>query len=145
MNRGLPIALFSLHTQLAADTSLIGRLSGCQLLLMNDARYPWLILVPEQDGLRELHELNDQTFHAVTHAIKSLSASLQALTEAPKMNIAALGNLVPQLHIHIIARRHDDAAWPGPVWGVGTPKPYSEDERRVLLATLREELGLDAT
>ena len=137
--------MFSLHTKLAADTSLIGRLSGCQLLLMNDARYPWLILVPEQDGLRELHELNDQTFHAVTHAIKSLSASLQALTEAPKMNIAALGNLVPQLHIHIIARRHDDAAWPGPVWGVGTSEPYSEDERLVLLATLREELSLNAT
>ena len=139
------MALFSLHTQLAADTSLIGRLSGCQLLLMNDARYPWLILVPEQDGLRELHELNDKTFQAVTRAIKSLSASLQALTEAPKMNIAALGNLVPQLHIHIIARRHDDAAWPRPVWGEGTPEPYSEDERQVLLATLREKLGLDAT
>ena len=139
------MALFSLHTQLAADTSLIGRLSGCQLLLMNDARYPWLILVPEQDGLRELHELNDKTFQAVTRAIKSLSASLQALTEAPKMNIAALGNLVPQLHIHIIARRHDDAAWPRPVWGEGTPEPYREDERQVLLATLREKLGLDAT
>lgn len=139
------MALFSLHTQLAADTSLIGRLSGCLLLLMNDARYPWLILVPEQDGLRELHELNDKTFQAVTRAIKSLSASLQALTEAPKMNIAALGNLVPQLHIHIIARHHDDAAWPRPVWGEGTPEPYSEDERQVLLATLREKLGLDAT
>ena len=139
------MALFSLHTQLAADTSLIGRLSGCQLLLMNDARYPWLILVPEQVGLRELHELNDKTYLTVTHAIKSLSASLQALTEAPKMNIAALGNLVPQLHIHIIARRHDDAAWPDPVWGLGTPEPYSEDEHQVLLVTLREELGLDVT
>ena len=139
------MALFRLHTQLAADTSIIGHLSGCQLLLMNDSRYPWLILVPKQDGLRELHELNVKKFHAVTLAIKSLSASLQALTEAPKMNIAALGNLVPQLHIHIIARRHDDAAWPGPVWGVGAPEPYSEDERQVLLDTLREELGLDAT
>ncbi|MBL6814929.1 MAG: HIT domain-containing protein [Pseudomonadales bacterium] len=130
----------ALHPQLAKDTMLVGRIAGSQLLLMNDARYPWLILVPEHDELRELHELADASYVEVTQGIKQISEKLQALTEAPKMNVAALGNQVPQLHIHIIARRHDDHAWPGPVWGVGEAVPYSEEERRILVATLQEQL-----
>ena len=131
---------FVLHPQLAKDTALIGRIGECQLLLMKDARYPWLVLVPEQVGLRELHELSDERFSTVTQIIKRLSRGLQTLTGAPKMNIAALGNMVPQLHIHIIARREDDASWPGPVWGVGTAEAYTDDELRVLAATLQEAL-----
>lgn len=131
---------FVLHPQLAKDTALIGRVGECQLLLMKDARYPWLVLVPEQAGLRELHELTDERFSTVTQIIKRLSRGLQTLTGAPKMNIAALGNMVPQLHIHIIARREDDASWPGPVWGVGTAEAYNDDELGVLAATLKEAL-----
>ena len=131
---------FVLHPQLAKDTVFIGRIAGSQLLLMNDARYPWLILVPEHDDLRELHALTEASYVEVTHGIRQISEKLQALTEAPKMNVAALGNQVPQLHIHIIARRHDDHAWPGPVWSVGEAVPYNEEEQRILVATLQEQL-----
>ena len=131
---------FVLHPQLAKDTALIGRTSDCLLLLMKDARYPWLILVPEQKGLREMHELSDERLSRVSQTIKRLSIGLQTLTDAPKMNIAALGNMVPQLHIHIIARREVDASWPGPVWGVGAAEAYTDDELRVLVAALQEAL-----
>jgi diadenosine tetraphosphate (Ap4A) HIT family hydrolase len=107
---------------------------------MDDARFPWLILVPAHGDLQELHELAEASFTEVTQGIKQISEKLQRLTDAPKMNIAALGNQVPQLHIHIIARRHDDPAWPRPVWGVGDPLPYSEDEQKVLIETLQEQL-----
>ena len=129
-----------LHPQLAKDTALIGRIGECLLLLMKDARYPWLILVPEQEGLRELHDLSDDQFSSLTQIIKQTSLRLQTLTESLKINVAALGNMVPQLHIHIIARREDDASWPGPVWGVGTAEPYTEDKLTVLVATLKESL-----
>lgn len=131
---------FELDPRLAQDTLEVGHIAGCRLLLMNDARYPWLILVPERSNLRELHDLNDDEFSAVTGAIKHLSTGLQALTEAPKMNVAALGNQVPMLHIHIIARRPDDPSWPGPVWGNGAAVAYTQDEQEVLIATLQEQL-----
>ncbi len=131
---------FALHPQLAKDTLLIGHLAGSKLLLMNDARFPWLVLVPTHDDLQELHELTEASFMEVTQGIKQISEKLQRLTNAPKMNIAALGNHVPQLHIHIIARLHDDPAWPGPVWGVGDPLPYGEEEQNVLIKTLQEQL-----
>jgi len=131
---------FALHPQLEKDTALIGRTSDCLLLLMKDARYPWLILVPEQEGLREMHELSDERFSMVSQTIKRLSLGLQTLTGAPKMNIAALGNMVSQLHIHIIARREEDASWPGPVWGVGAAEAYTDEELSVLVAALQEAL-----
>ena len=131
---------FALHPHLAKDTVLIGHLASSELLLMNDARFPWLILVPAHGDLQELHELTEASFTEVTQGIKQISEKLQRFTDAPKMNIAALGNQVSQLHIHIIARRHDDAAWPRPVWGIGNPLPYSEDEQRVLIETLQEQL-----
>ena len=131
---------FALHPRLAKDTALIGRIAGCQLLLVKDARYPWLILVPEHDDMEELHELTEASYVEVTQGIRRISEKLQALMNAPKMNIAALGNQVPQLHIHIIARRHDDPAWPGPVWGVGDAVPYDKEEQRLLIATLQKRL-----
>ena len=131
---------FALHPQLANDTELIGRIAGCQLLLMNDARYPWLILVPEHDDMQELHELAEASYVEVTQGIRQISEKLQALMNAPKMNIATLGNQVPQLHIHIIARRHDDHTWPGPVWGAGEAVPYDKREQRLLIATLQKQL-----
>ena len=131
---------FALHPHLAKDTVLIGHLASSELLLMNDARFPWLILVPAHGDLQELHELTEASFTEVTQGVKQISEKLQRLIDAPKMNIAALGNQVPQLHIHIIARRHDDPAWPGPVWGVGASVPYGESEQKVLIETLQELL-----
>jgi diadenosine tetraphosphate (Ap4A) HIT family hydrolase len=137
------MADFELDPRLAQDTWQIGQIAGCRLLLMNDARYPWLILVPEITGVTELHELSRDTFTQVTRAIADISKGLQSITGAPKMNIAALGNQVPMLHIHIIARRSDDAAWPGPVWGHGDSVPYSEHAGQTLLTALQETLLSD--
>ena len=94
-------------------------------------------------GVTELHELSRDTFTQVTQAIADISKSLQSMTGASKMNIAALGNQVLMLHIHIIARNSDDDAWPGPVWGHGDPVPYSDDARQTLLAALQETLLSD--
>lgn len=136
------MANFDLDPRLARDTKYVGRIAGSLLLLMNDARYPWLILVPEISGVTELHELDESTFSQVTKAMVVLSKALQDITGAAKMNLAALGNQVPMLHIHIIARQADDAAWPGPVWGHGDAEPYSEAASRALLIALQERLPL---
>ena len=118
---------FILHSKLAADTFEVLSLEVSQLLLMNDARYPWLILVPQVSGMRDLHNLSTKQYQAVTQEIVQVSEVLESLAQAHKMNVGALGNMVPQLHIHIIARQTNDAAWPAPVWGVGEAQPYSQD------------------
>lgn len=137
------MADFELDPRLARDTRLVGYIAGCQLLLMNDARYVWLILVPEIPDATELHELEATIFTQVTKAIKHLSQALQSMTGARKMNVAALGNQVPMLHIHIIARHKDDPAWPGPVWGHGDAEPYCEDKCRELVAAMQRTLLSD--
>ena len=130
---------FSLHPQLAADTHHVTDLPLSSVRLMDDARYPWLILVPRVDGLRDLHDL-DETRHAQAFAeITRASHALAQLYHPYKINVAALGNQVEQLHIHVIARQTDDPAWPGPVWGVGAAVPYEEAD--VAIAALREALG----
>ena len=126
---------FQLHPQLAADTHLICRAENCQILLMDDARFPWIVLVPEVAGIRELYELNQRQQQQAYQSILRVSKSLAEYSNAEKMNVAALGNQVPQLHIHIIARYQSDVAWPGPVWGVGQTEPYSADQ---LQQTLRD-------
>ena len=120
---------FQLHPTLANDTSLICSLDVCDVLLMDDSRYPWLILVPRVDDLRELHEVAPDTATVLWREIRQCALLLEQHTGAFKMNVAALGNMVPQLHIHIIARFESDPTWPGPVWGVGEPQPYSPTER----------------
>ena len=124
---------FQLHPTLEADTHLIGAIDDCQVLLMDDARFPWLILVPQASDVRELYELSGQQQQQTYRAIIRTSKALAQYTHADKMNVAALGNQVPQLHIHIIARYQTDTAWPGPVWGVGQVERYSkiELERRL--------------
>ena len=131
---------FELDPRLARDTFPVRKIAGCQLLLMNDSRYRWLILVPEIPGVTELHELDNTTFDQVSQAIKSISRELQAITNACKMNVAALGNQVPMLHVHIVARQQHDAAWPGPIWGHGEAVPYSEPQRQQLITELAERL-----
>ncbi len=120
---------FELHPRLAADTFTLGRFPLCRILLMNDARYPWCILVPERGGITEIHQLPQEEQSYLIHESSYLSVRMSELFSAYKMNVAALGNVVPQLHVHHVVRYEGDAAWPGPVWGVGETVPYTEAER----------------
>lgn len=119
--------LFALHPQLASDTVVIDDLALCQLLLMNDQTYPWLVMVPRRADMREIHNLPPGDQQQLMAEVTSVSRMLQRLFNADKMNVAALGNMVPQLHIHIIARFESDPAWPGPIWGVVPAVPYKTD------------------
>ena len=132
---------FILHSKLAADTFEVLSLKVSQLLLMNDARYPWLILVPQVSDMRDLHNLSAKQYHSVTQEIAQVSKVLESVTQAHKMNVGALGNMVPQLHIHIIARQTNDAAWPAPVWGVGEAQPYSQDAAKTLVQQIASKLS----
>lgn len=115
-----------LHARLAADTGELGETSLCWLRWMRDGRFPWLIVVPKRDGLREWHHLPVAEQQALLATVNHLAGELERVTGADKINIGALGNLVPQLHIHVIARYQDDPCWPGPVWGQGTPQPVDD-------------------
>jgi diadenosine tetraphosphate (Ap4A) HIT family hydrolase len=133
---------WSLHPQLAADTVPVGDLALARVLLANDANYPWLILVPRLPGLTELIDLQESAQIQLLGEIAAAARALQAITECDKLNIAALGNQVPQLHVHVIARRHSDAAWPKPIWGAAPAIAYDETSRRGLLAALRKRLAI---
>ena len=115
---------FALHPQLAADTFEIGRLELSRVLLMNDSRYPWLILVPEKPDLVELVDLGNTDLSRLTGEIRRTSLALRECFSPDKLNVAALGNMVPQLHVHVIARFRNDSAWPRPVWGGPPAPPY---------------------
>jgi diadenosine tetraphosphate (Ap4A) HIT family hydrolase len=132
--------MFTLHPRLSADTFDVGALELCQVLLMNDARFPWCILVPRLPGLRDFHEVPRERRVVLHDEIERVSLALAQEGRADKMNVAALGNVVPQLHVHVIARTTTDAAWPAPVWGVGTAVPYADAAPR--LTALRRALGL---
>ena len=129
-----------LHPQLANDTMPVGDLALSRVLAMNDARYPWIVLVPRRDGVMEIFDLNANDRATLMEEISRASEALKKLTGAAKINIGALGNLVPQLHIHIVARNQGDAAWPGPVWGHGAAEPNAPEARdefvRLLLNAL---------
>ncbi len=127
---------FKLHPRLEADTAFVADWPLCRVLVMNDARYPWLILVPRREAT-ELHDLNERDRAMLIEQIARTSEKLKTLTNAAKINVGALGNLVPQLHIHIVARNPGDAAWPGPVWGQGTRVPYAPE----VLQDFVKELG----
>lgn len=124
---------FRLDPRLDRDTIAIAETGLLSVRLMNDSRFPWLIAIPRREGIREIHELTplDQTM--LTFEVAHLSEVLQQVTGAEKMNIAALGNMVPQLHVHIIARHAGDAAWPNPVWGSGKAEPYSEAQAKAFI------------
>ncbi len=130
---------FVLHERLAADTVLLRELALCSARLMNDSRWPWLILVPRRPDITELHALDDADQVQLIREIALASRVLNAAHRPDKINVGALGNLVPQLHVHVIARTRTDPAWPGPVWGVGTPLPYGE-ALKATVARLRAAL-----
>jgi len=128
---------FELHTQLAADTAFVTDAPLCRVLLMNDANFPWLILVPRRAGLRDYHNLSPDDLAVANDEIVKASRVLTALYKPDKINVAALGNMVPQLHIHVIARFTDDVAWPKPVWGVAPAEPYMPEALEARLDELR--------
>ena len=126
---------FALHPRLLADTVFVADWALSRVVVMKDARYPWLILVPRRDAATEIFDLEEGDRQTLTEEIARASHGLKTLTGAAKINVGALGNLVPQLHVHVVARRPDDAAWPGPVWGQGSAQPYGPD---VLEAFIRQ-------
>ena len=134
------MTVFALHARLAADTTAVADWGLSRVLLMEDARFPWLILVPRRAGLVELHDLEHAEGLVLIEEIRRASSGLKAMTGAAKINVGALGNLVPQLHVHVLARQPGDPAWPGPVWGQGTAVPYAPDTRRALLEKLATAL-----
>lgn len=127
---------FTLHHQLAADTLVLGDFPLCRLLLMNDAKYPWFILVPRRRGVREIYDLADADQAGLLRESVALSRALMDAFRGDKLNVAALGNLVPQLHVHHVVRFTGDQAWPAPVWGRHPPTPYEDQVRRQRVARL---------
>jgi diadenosine tetraphosphate (Ap4A) HIT family hydrolase len=141
--RGFPsnAGMFVLDERLARDSvPVLPKLQVSQLRLMNDARYPWLLLVPEIEGAVDLHDLPADACAALVAEARAASKALAELFGVAKTNVATLGNMVPQLHMHVIGRRHDDPAWPGPVWGVGQAEPYRPDALAERVASLAAAL-----
>ena len=132
---------FALHPVLAADCALVGDLPLCCVLLMRDRNYPWLILVPRIEGATELTDLAPAQQAALTAEIDRACRALQAAVQPHKLNVAALGNVVPQLHVHVIARFRDDIAWPRPVWGTAAAQPYSPEALVERVERLRAALS----
>jgi len=132
--------LFSLDPRLQHDSIFIAHLTACQLRLMDDARWLWLILIPEIEGATELHLLSPAMRNNVMNDLYQSSHLLQQLRPQSKINIGALGNIVRQLHIHVIARLVGDANWPGPVWGYGERVPLPELEQQNRIEAIRHAL-----
>lgn len=118
---------FELHPTLANDSVEIARLDLCRVLLIRDRTYPWVVLVPERENLRDLDDLNEVDRVQAMAEIDRVSKALKDVYQPHKINVAALGNVVEQLHIHVIARFVDDPAWPGPVWGAVDPTDYDNE------------------
>lgn len=131
-----------LHPRLAHDTVPVGDLPLSRVLLASDANYPWLILVPRLPALVELIDLEENAQIQLLGEIAAAARALKGITECDKLNIAALGNQVPQLHIHVIARRHSDAAWPKPVWGAAAPAIYDPAVSDGFIVALRHALQI---
>ena len=134
------VPMFKLHPRLECDSIFVADWPLSRVLLMNDARFPWLVLVPRRENLHELHDLSPDGGAILMQELARASRQLKTLTNAAKINVGALGNLVPQLHVHVIARALDDAAWPGPVWGCGAAVPYTTASHDAFLDRLKNEL-----
>lgn len=131
---------FALDPQLAADTHPLARYALCDLRLMDESHYPWLILVPRIPGARELSDLDAPQRHQLSDEIERASRLLHDAFSPYKLNVAALGNVVAQLHVHVIARFEDDPAWPAPVWGKVETKPYTPEELVARMALFGKHL-----
>ncbi len=133
---------FSLDARLSSDTDFVGDLPLCRLLLMNDSRWPWLVLVPRRDNLAELSDLEAVDRIRLIEEAVQIADWLKTHTRAEKINLGALGNIVRQLHVHVVARSAGDPGWPGPVWGFGAAVRYEDNEFWAMIAAARAGLGL---
>ena len=124
---------FTLDPRLTADTVEVGDLSLCRVLLMDDARFPWLVLVPRRPDVSEITDLSETDAAALWHEMRLATGVMMALAQPDKVNVGALGNVVAQLHVHVVGRFRSDPAWPGPVWGFEARKPYPPHARAQLL------------
>ncbi len=134
---------WKLHSQLKIDTIHVGDLPLSQVLIIKDSNYPWLLLVPRRVDVSDITDLNEVEQGQLMTEINRVSVAVKAITKPDKLNIAALGNLVPQLHIHIIGRRTSDAAWPRPIWGAVDPIGYDPVEMNAFKTALRERIWID--
>ncbi|WP_373085402.1 HIT domain-containing protein [Sneathiella sp.] len=130
--------MFQLHPQLAKDSFDILPLTLSRVLLINDARYPWIVLVPARPNLVELHDLDEADYQILMTEIRQASTLIADIFDAHKVNVAALGNMVPQLHIHVIARSPNDHAWPAPVWGKGDAVAYGDGDFQQTVGLIRD-------
>ena len=133
--------MFTLDPRLEADTHQVTIVDGIEVRLMRDSRYWWLVLVPQIDGAVEWHDLDDAPQRQLFDLSMRCADALRGLSEADKMNVASLGNMVRQLHVHIIARHENDAAWPGPVWGVGAMVDYDGENAGQRIKLIQSELN----
>lgn len=135
--------MFELHPRLRQDCIQLGGFALCRLLLMNDSHYPWFILVPERCGVTEIFQLDEADQQQLLKESSTLAQALYAGFRPDKLNIAAIGNLVPQLHLHHVVRYKDDIAWPAPVWGYAPAEPYGEQALATVKNSLLGALGKD--
>lgn len=133
--------LFALNPQLEKDTFLIGSLNLSDILLMNDSRYPWIILVPRFADAVDITDLSAENRLIFTEEINQIAVLMKQHFQPDRLNIAMLGNIVPQLHCHIIARFETDFAWAKPVWGIGDAVPYKSEQKKTMISILREFLN----
>lgn len=133
--------MFELDPRLQQDTLPVGDFPLCRLLLMNDAQYPWFVLVPQREEIVEVFQLDVEDQRTFWQETTELAEILKDTFGADKMNVAALGNVVSQLHMHVIVRRHGDPAWPAPIWGKHPAQPYTAEQ----VAAIREKLRLVLT
>ena len=131
-----------LHPQLARDTIVLGDLPLCRVLIVNDANWPWLLLVPRRDDVNDIIDLDEVEQAQLMTEITRVARALKTVTECDKLNIAALGNVVPQLHVHVIARRAGDAGWPKPIWGAAPPLSHDKAELERFTSAIRRKIWL---
>ncbi|WP_428355628.1 HIT domain-containing protein [Methyloprofundus sp.] len=136
---------FTLHPNLEKDCIELGKLKLCRVLLMNDRQFPWLILVPERENITEIYQLSPDDQQQLIRESSYIAEQLGTLFQADKMNIAALGNMVPQLHIHHVVRYQTDSAWPAPIWGKFDALAYTAEELEVTLDPLQELIKSSVT
>ena len=135
------MARFELDGRLVADTAVIGDWTLSRVLLMNDARFPWLVLVPRRKGCTEVFDLSTEDQATLMAEIARAALAVRVVFKVEKINVGALGNIVSQLHVHVVGRRKGDASWPGPVWGFGTAEAYSTTSRQSWVERLSAELA----
>ncbi|GAB3002447.1 HIT family protein [Psychrosphaera aestuarii] len=135
--------MFTLDHRIERDSILIADMPISQLRIQDDQRYPWLVLVPKIEGATEIHSLKAEQAQQLILESNAVAKALKAVTQCKKINIANLGNVVEQLHWHIVARFEDDLTWPGPIWGIGKAEPWDKKKRLAFVESLLKEIQLN--